>query len=170
MTGLNFFLQITFPVLLVAAAVSDLITMTIPNRIPLLIVAAFAPAAFAAGFDLHLVGWHLLVSVLVLIVCFGMFALNWIGGGDAKLAAAIALWIGPSFSLLEWTLLFAIYGGVLTVLLLVVRRFALPPSLLRYEWIDRLHAPSSGIPYGIALSGAALTVYPATYIFMRLAV
>jgi prepilin peptidase CpaA len=170
MTWLNYILLMVFPLLLVAAAVSDLVTMTIPNRIPLLILAAFAPAAFAAGLDLHLIGWHLLVGLLALAVSFGMFTLNWIGGGDAKLAAAIALWIGPYFAVLEWTLLFAIYGGILTIALLAFRYFALPLVLLRQEWIARLHAPRGGIPYGIALAGAALTIYPATVIFERLAV
>lgn len=167
MTG-HIFL-IVFGGLLVAAAVSDLVTMTIPNRIPLLILAAFVPAALVAGLDLHLVGWHLLVGLLVLAVCFGMFALNVIGGGDAKLAAAIALWIGPFFTLLEWALLFALYGGMLTVLLLGMRRFPLPVSVLRHDWIARLHLPTGGVPYGIALAGAALTLYPEMAIFARLA-
>jgi prepilin peptidase CpaA len=168
--GLNYVLLAVFPVLLVAAAVSDLVTMTIPNRIPVLMLAAFVPAAFVAGLDLHLVGWHVLVGLLALTVCFGMFAMGWIGGGDAKLAAAIALWIGPFFSLLEWTFLFALYGGILTLALLVLRRFSLPASLLERAWIARLHLAKGGIPYGIALAGAALTIYPATNIFARLAV
>lgn len=168
--GLSYVLLAVFPVLLVAAAVSDLLTMTIPNRIPLLILAAFIPAAFVAGLDLHLIGWHVLVGSLALLVCFGMFAIGWIGGGDAKLAAVIALWIGPFFSLLEWTFLFALYGGILTVVLLVLRRFPLPVLLRERDWIARLHLPKGGIPYGIALAGAALTIYPTTNIFARLAV
>lgn len=168
--GLNHFLLLVFPVLLVAAALSDLVTMKIPNWIPLLILAAFAPAAYAAGLDLKLIGWHLLVGFLALVVCFGMFAIGWIGGGDAKLAAAIAFWIGPFFTLLEWTLLFALYGGILTAFLLAVRRFPLPLSLLRHDWIARLHLPKGGVPYGIALAGAALTIYSSMNIFVRLAV
>jgi prepilin peptidase CpaA len=169
MAGLQFLFLIVFPVLLVTAAVSDLVTMTIPNRIPLLIAAAFVPAAFTAGFDLQLIGWHLVVGFVALVICFGMFSLNLIGGGDAKLAAAIALWIGPSLTLLEWTLLFGLYGGVLTIFLLAIRRFPLPLSLLRHDWIARLHLPKGGVPYGIALAGAALTIYSETVIFVRLA-
>lgn len=169
MVGLQHFLLIVFPALLVVAALSDLVTMTIPNRIPLLILAAFAPAAWAAGLDLQLIGWHLLVGFIALAIFFGMFAINWIGGGDAKLAAAIALWIGPFPTLLEWTLLFALYGGVLTLLLLAVRRVPLPISLLRYDWIARLHLPKGSVPYGIALAGAALTIYSSTNIFALLA-
>jgi prepilin peptidase CpaA len=169
MAGLQYFLLIAFPVLLLAAAFMDLVTMTIPNRIPLLVLAAFVPAAFAAGLDLHLIGWHLLVGLLALAVCFGMFAMNLIGGGDAKLAAAIAVWIGPHLALLEWTLLFALYGGVLSLFLVAVRRFPLPVPLLRCDWIVRLHLPNGGVPYGIALAGAALTLYPAMAIFAHLA-
>jgi prepilin peptidase CpaA len=167
--GLNYVLLAVYPLLLAAAALSDLLTMTIPNRIPLLILAAFVPAAFVAGLDLQLIAWHALVGFLALAVCFGMFAIGWIGGGDAKLAAAIALWIGPFFSLLEWTFLFAIYGGLLTLILLVLRRFPLPVLLLERDWVARLHLPKGGIPYGIALAGAAITVYPATNIFALLA-
>jgi prepilin peptidase CpaA len=169
MVGLQYFLLMVFAVLLVAAAVSDLLTMRIPNRIPLLILAAFVPAALVAGLDLHLIGWHGAAGLLVLAICFGMFALNLIGGGDAKLAAAIALWLGPSFTLLEWTLLSALFGGALTLLLLAVRLVPLPASLLRYDWITRLHLPKCDVPYGIALSAAALAVYPQTVIFVRLA-
>ena len=170
MTGLDYFLLIAFPALLVIAAVCDLITMTIPNRIPLLMLAIFPFAAWAAGLDLPLIGWHFAAGFLVLAICFGMFALNWIGGGDAKLGAAIALWIGPYLLLLEWAMLFAIYGGILTLAILVLRRLPLPAVLARQAWIARLHDHESGVPYGIALSAAALTIYPAVNIFVRLAV
>ena len=159
-----------FAALLVIAAVSDLLTMKIPNRIPLLIIALFPVAAFAAGFDMALVGWHLLAGAGVLAVCFVMFALGWIGGGDAKVAAASALWVGPFWPLLDWAVTAAFCGGVLTLVLLLARSVLLPTVLANQEWIARLHDTKGGVPYGIALAAAGLLVYPTTDIFARLAV
>jgi prepilin peptidase CpaA len=163
-------LLFAFAALLVLAAVWDLMTMTIPNRLSLAAVALFPVAALVAGLEPATIGWHALAGLGVLCVCFGLFALNWIGGGDAKLAAAIALWIGPFMPLLEWAMLSAIYGGVLTLALLFARRIPLPAVLARQDWIARLHHPKTGVPYGIALAAGGLTVYPSLAIFARLAV
>jgi prepilin peptidase CpaA len=94
-------------------------------------------------------------------VTFTFFACGWIGGGDAKLAAATALWLGFD-QLLNYVLLASIFGGILTFLLIRFRFQPLPEALSRHEWIARLHRMDSGIPYGIALAAAALTVYPDT--------
>jgi prepilin peptidase CpaA len=170
MSSVNYLLLIAFAALLVMAAVSDLMTMKIPNRIPLLILAIFPVASVAAGFDLALIGWHLLAGAGVLAVCFAMFALGWIGGGDAKLAAANALWIGPFMPLLDWAIAATLFGGVLTLGLLLARGVPLPAMLVNQEWIARLHDEKGGVPYGIALAAAGLLVYPTTDIFVRLAV
>ena len=72
---------------------------------------------------------------------FTMFSLGWIGGGDAKLAAAAALWIGWG-SLLDFGLSTAIYGGVLTVALMLMRKVAAAGrSCASIEWLARLHHP-----------------------------
>jgi prepilin peptidase CpaA len=94
-----------------------------------------------------------------------MFAAGWIGGGDAKLAAATALWLG--FEHLTTYLLYAsLMGGALTLLLLRYRREPMPGLLVRQEWAVHLHSPSTGVPYGIALAAAALLLYPQS-VFMR---
>ena len=169
MGTIQFALLAVFPALMALAAAYDLLTMTIPNRIPLAIIAAFAIAAAFAGFDLTLFGWHLLGAAVVFVICFGMFALGWIGGGDAKLAVAIAFWTGPFLPLLNWAIAAAIYGGVLTLAILAVRRVPMPLVLLRQDWIARLHDKTTGIPYGIALAAAGLSVFPTTEIFTRVA-
>ncbi len=92
---------------------------------------------------------------------FSMFSMGWIGGGDAKLAAVAALWIGWG-SLLNFGLDTAIYGGALTVVLLFVRKLSLPPSLTQFEWVARLHHPKTGVPYGIALAAAGIITFPET--------
>lgn len=155
------------PLGLAFAAASDLMTMTIPNRLQLVLIGAFALAALAAGLDLTTLGLHLGAGFLVLAIAFGCFAFGWIAGGDAKLAAVTALWLGFGPALMQYLLLAAIYGGVLTLGLLWVRTQPLPALLAGQPWVLRLHDAKSGVPYGIALGAAALTVWPHT-IWMRI--
>jgi prepilin peptidase CpaA len=150
-----------FPAAMAFAAASDLLTMKISNRLSLGLALAFFPVAWLIGMSWADVGSHVLASAAVLGVCFAFFAMGWIGGGDAKLAAATALWFGFGF-LPQYLLLAAIIGGALTLLLLTIRNYPLPLSLVGTRWIERLHAPGTGVPYGIALAIAALVVYPKT--------
>ena len=150
-----------FPACMALAASMDLLTMTIPNRICLAIALGFFVFAAVFGAPLHLILWNLSCGAAVLVVMFTMFTLGWIGGGDAKLAAAAALWIGWG-SLLDFSLSTAIYGGVLTVALLLMRKVPLPAPLARLEWLARLHHPKTGVPYGIALAAAAIMIFPET--------
>jgi len=149
------------PLLLVAAAASDLLTMTIPNRIALLIAALFFAVAAADGMSLAAVGSHIGAAALVLAATFVFFARGWMGGGDAKLAAATALWFGFT-DLGAFALAASLFGGVLTLLILAVRSWPLPFADVMPSWAFKLHDAKSGIPYGIALAAAALAVYPHT--------
>ena len=122
---MTFVLAVAFPVLVLAAGLSDLVTMTIPNRISILLASLFLAFAFASGMAGHEILWHFAIGALVLVIGFIFFSFGWIGGGDAKLAAAIALWLGTD-SILEYFLLAAIGGGGLTLGLLAVRSLPLP--------------------------------------------
>ncbi len=159
MTLLQIALLAFFPALMAFAAASDLLTMTISNRISLLLIAGFPILAIIAGMPLETVGWHLLAGVATLAIGFALFCTGWIGGGDAKLMAATAIWLGWSH-IGEYALVSALLGGGLTLAILFVRRFVLPHSLERLEWIARLHNPKNGVPYGIALAAAGLIIYP----------
>ena len=150
-----------FPALMAFAASSDLLTMTISNRLSLALAAGFFLLTVITGMSLTAIGMHLAAAALVLVVCFGFFAMGWIGGGDAKLAAATALWFGFDY-LLDYLIYASLFGGVLTLLLLQFRRLPLPDLLARHAWILRLHNAGGGVPYGIALAAAALAVYPKT--------
>jgi prepilin peptidase CpaA len=154
-----------FPALMAFAASSDLFTMTISNRISLVLACGFFLAAALVGMPLAVVGTHVLAGMLVLAISFGLFAFGWIGGGDAKLAAATSLWFGFGY-LFDYFFLASILGGALALLLLAVRRYPLPIALVGTRWIERLHSAKSGVPYGIALAAAGLFVYPHT-VFMR---
>lgn len=159
-------LLVVFPVLAAFAAASDLLTMTIPNRVSLLLAGAFCILAVMTGMPAITFGLHLAAGTVVLIACFTMFALGWMGGGDAKFAAAAALWFGFGHVLTEFLLLTTIYGMVLTLGLLQLRTMPFVPELLgRQAWASRLLDQRSGIPYGIAIAAAALHTYPASHWF-----
>jgi prepilin peptidase CpaA len=152
---------ILFPALMSFAASSDLLTMTISNRVSLILVAGFAVMAFVIGMSPAAVMMHAGAAALVLTVAFVFFAMGWIGGGDAKLAAATALWLGFDH-LLAYLIYASLFGGLLTFLLLLLRTLPLPRLLSGQSWAERLHRKDCGVPYGIALAAAALAVYPDT--------
>jgi prepilin peptidase CpaA len=150
-----------FPALMAFAAASDLFTMTISNRVSLLLAAAFLVLAVASGMAPNDILSHLGAGALVLAVAFACFAMGWVGGGDAKIAAAAALWFGFAH-LMSYLLYASLFGGMLTIALLQVRQWPLPYALTGQAWLMRLHAKESGIPYGIALAIGALMIYPET--------
>lgn len=154
-----------FPAAMAFAAASDLVSMAISNRLSIALLIGFFVMAAMIGLPLADVGRHVMACLLVLAVTFVFFTLGWIGGGDAKLAAATALWLGFPL-LLEYALVASIFGGLLTLMLLQLKRFPLPSPLASQPWITRLHTLENGIPYGIALAAAGLAVYPETP-FMR---
>jgi len=143
------------------AASSDLLTMTISNRLSLALAGGFFLLTLMTGMSLPTIGMHLAAAAVVLVVTFICFSQGWIGGGDAKLAAATALWLGFDH-LLDYAIYASLFGGALTLLILQFRRFPLPEMLARQKWIVRLHETGGGVPYGIALAAAALVVYPKT--------
>jgi prepilin peptidase CpaA len=150
-----------FPALIAFAASSDLLTMTISNRISLALAGGFLALAAINGMSLHDIAMHAGAGALVLAVGFACFSFGWIGGGDAKLAAATALWFGFAY-LLDYLVYASLFGGALTLLLIQFRLLPLPAMLARHGWIMRLHEKGGGVPYGIALAAAALIVYPKT--------
>ena len=150
-----------FPAMMAFAASSDLLTMTISNRVSLALIAGFLLMAVMIGMPPEQVMWHVGTAAGVLTITFIFFARGWIGGGDAKLAAATALWLGPE-QLLNYFLYASILGGVLTLFMIRFRLIPLPSFLVGREWAERLHRLDAGVPYGIALAASALMVYPDT--------
>jgi prepilin peptidase CpaA len=157
-----------FPLAMAYAAVSDLLTMTISNRVTLILIAVFVVLSPATGMDLRTFAFHWAAGGSVLAVAFFCFAMGWIGGGDAKLASVTALWLGWD-STVEFIAVASIFGGVLTLSLLSFRRSVLPAFIIRQPWIQRLHDEGAGVPYGVALAAAGLVTYPHT-IWMQMAI
>jgi prepilin peptidase CpaA len=148
---------VALPLLLLAAGVWDLASFTIPNFIQAALVATFLIFALATGMSAAVFGGHLLAGFIGLIAGFTLFALGYVGGGDAKLFACASLWLGLS-ELPGFALIASVLGGCLTLALLSFRSLPLPGVLARQGWVLRLHDQAAGVPYGVALAAGALGI------------
>lgn len=157
-----------FPLMMAYAAFSDILTMTIPNKLTLALGVAYFAMAAATGQPLETVLIHVACAAVVLAAAFVMFCMGWMGGGDAKLASAVALWMGFPLSG-EYLLIASFFGGALTLAIILGRKQPLPARLVGCAWIERLHNEKTGIPYGVALAAAGLALYTETGVWKSLA-
>jgi len=155
----QFLLIAILPTLLAAAAGWDIASFTIPNSLTSAVAALFVAFALAAGLSFASMGLHVAAGAIGLAIGFTLFALGYIGGGDAKLYAGAALWLGPH-DLVVYTLVATILGGFLTLMILGLRQLPLPAGLARQGWIVNLHNSRSGIPYGVALVAGLFAILP----------
>lgn len=155
---------IIFPALMIFAALSDLLTFTIPNRVPLLLFLGYIAIAIYSGFTFEQVSQDLLCGFVVLLISVALFSFNLIGGGDAKLAAATAFWLGWE-NLFSYGVVASLAGFLLTLLIVGVRFSDLPPRLMSIGVISRLANKANGVPFGVALAVGGLIVYPQTRIW-----
>lgn len=155
-------LLLIFPLVVIAAALRDLTSFTIPNWMSGLLIVAFFPAALAFGVSLPQIGVHAAIGALALILGVIMFALRWIGGGDAKLFAAVGLWLGwpAAASYLAYT---AMAGGALALALIGFRSMWVRGFVANGPaWVGRLATPGESVPYGVAIAVGAMAAFPAS--------
>jgi prepilin peptidase CpaA len=148
-----------FAGLLIYAACSDIARLIIPNWVSIALVAIFPIAALASGMAPIEIGWHVLFGIAVLVIGFFLFSGNIIGGGDAKLFAATAVWTGfQSFFLpfMYWTV---VAGGVMAIALLAARQFVKAEETGR-PLLNHLLKKQNGIPYGVAIMFGGLMSIP----------
>lgn len=155
---------VIFPFCMVFAAISDLLFMTIANRVSIILVAAFAAVAPMTGMDWTTYAMHFAAGGLVLVVTFAMFAIGAMGGGDAKLLPATAVWMGLGVPLVQYLVFASVLGGVLTLGLILYRRSAMAVFTGNNLFLRNLADERAGIPYGIALGISGLLVYPDTVV------
>ena len=156
---------LVFPLCLAFAAISDLLTMTIPNRVSLIMVISFAVLAPLSEVALPAIGMHALGAAIVFGICFALFALNVMGGGDAKLLSAAALWFGCAPVLLTFLAYVSVIGGLVTLAILLIRSqsntilaigLPIPNSLLL----------AKKVPYGIAIAIGGFMAFPSSPLFL----
>lgn len=153
---------VVFPFCMVFAAVSDTMSMTIANRVPLLLLGVFLVVAPLTGMAWADIGMHLAAGALMLTITFGLFALGGMGGGDAKLIAATSVWMGFGIPLMEYLLTSAVFGGMLTLAILSFRSSALSHITSQNMFLRNFSKDAGGVPYGIALGIGGLVTYPAS--------
>lgn len=158
---------VVFPLCLTMAAICDFISMKIPNRIPVILAVSFFVIAPFTGMGLVEFGWSVLAAMAVFVGCFALFALNVMGGGDAKILSAAALWYGFNIDLVAFLGFTGIYGGFLALIVLMIRAnqnvlLVSPIPIPMHFFKDR-----SGIPYGLAIGAAAFSTFPDTEIFTQ---
>lgn len=151
---------VSFPFAMAFAMVSDLLSMTIENRVSLILAGSFAILAPLTGMGWEIYAMHFAAGLVVLTATFGLFAIRAMGGGDAKLMAAIALWLGWNADLINYIAISSMLGGMLTLVILAYRNSPFTMVAGRFEFMHRLAQPNVGIPYGIALGAAGLLTFP----------
>jgi len=152
---------VVFPLCMAMAACSDLLTMTIPNRLSVVLIASFVAIAPFAGLTLHDIVIHLGAGAVVFASCFALFAFNIMGGGDAKILTASAVWFGFNDSLVLYIAYVSVLGGFLSLFILMIRA--------NYDLIlvSRIPVPATmlhtkKIPYGVAIGAAAFLAFPSS--------
>jgi prepilin peptidase CpaA len=147
-------LFLSFPALIVFAGCYDIFSKTISNRLCIAIALAFFPAAVSIGLGAVEIALHFSCALAMFCAGFALFAAGWIGGGDAKLFAAAALWFGWG-EIADYATASAIIGGVLALVVLALRlaSLSLPLAVI-------FPTPRAELPYGVALALGTLFVYP----------
>jgi prepilin peptidase CpaA len=149
------------PILAIMAALKDLTSYTIPNWISLALAGAFVVAAAAIGLPLPTIGVHVATGLIALLAGMFLFAMGWIGGGDAKLLSACCLWFGwPGGR--EFLLDTALAGGGFALFLMLARGHMVRAVLPLTGWAGRLTTPGEPAPYGVAIALGALIAFPSS--------
>jgi prepilin peptidase CpaA len=135
---------------LIAASITDIVWLRIPNWIPACVVALFLVAAVAEPRSLAWWGSHLGAGGIVLLVGIGVFAWGKIGGGDVKLLAGVALWFGLA-QLPALLLAIGVVGGVVSIACVVLRGFG-SGAILEYFGMRAVALEKGqGVPYAVAI-------------------
>lgn len=148
-----------FVLLMIIAGASDVLSLRIANWLVVFISVSFFPAAIWAGMSFADVGIHLATGCLALSFGFVLFAGRFIGGGDAKLFAAAALWFGfpQVFQFLVFTTLM---GGVLALVVSCWSMLVLEAKIWGLRKSALLERNTPNVPYGFALAAGSVLASP----------
>jgi len=136
------------------SCVSDVRALRIPNTYVLVILGAFVPA-FALSPESFGLWWHpFAAAAIFLVITYVMFVYRMLGAGDAKMGAALALWVGLP-GLMAYVMYMAIVGGVLGVASLIIRKRKPFKNPREGGWVATVQAGGNAVPYGIAITAGA---------------
>jgi prepilin peptidase CpaA len=148
---------VCFAALVFWAAVSDILTFRIPNRLALAVALLYPAYVFAAPVPVDWLSAAGLAGA-TLIVGFFMYSRRYCGAGDVKLFAAVTLWGGPQL-FFPFLFVTTLAGGVIALFIWLQHRFAQAPSLvLALQTASDPLIGKQQMPYGAAIAVAALYV------------
>ncbi len=153
-----------FPAALLIAAANDIYEFRIPNWISILLICAYPLAGVAVGASPDIAIEGALIGAAALALGFGLFAAKIVGGGDAKLFAATAPWMGLA-SLGVFLFNTAIAGLVLAMVMAMFRKLPVLPIYAHAPWLIRLHERKKDLPYAVAIAAGALLSFSQTPYF-----
>jgi prepilin peptidase CpaA len=153
-----------FPAALIIAALNDLYEFKIPNWVSAVLFCSYFAAGLGLGAEPAALLEGFLFACAALVVGFGLFAARILGGGDAKLLAAIAPWIGPA-ALAPFIINMAVAGGAFSIALIAFRKAPALPVYAQAPWLLRLHQRPKDIPYAVAICAGGLLSFSQTPLF-----
>lgn len=157
-----------FPLLVFMAGFYDLYSYQIPNMVSLILIAGFYIfAIISPAIGWEAVVYHSLTGFLVLMLTFALFCFGLFGGGDAKILAASALWIGPS-DIGYYLMAVTVAGGILSLAIMFFRAQACYPLILKLKWLSNLYFGNGNkraVPYAVAIAGALSFMLHSTTIY-----
>lgn len=145
---------------LIAAMIGDIRKFRITNALNFSFAGSFFIFALLLGMEWKLILGHVTIGAIAFGVCFALFLLNLIGGGDVKLVGATALWLGgpPMYNYIMFS---AILGGLVGIILIIARfaakKFGLPK---KPKWLRGILRRKAHMPYGIALGLGGMIALP----------
>lgn len=143
--------------MIIAAMISDVTRFIIPNRLVLVLLISYPIIVLLSPVTPD---WKssLMIGGGAFAVGFALFALNLMGGGDVKLLAVIALFVGKD-AFVDFITLVALLGGALSILLVVARKM-IAHSFIRLgkstQSLPRILTVGAPAPYGVAIGLAFL--------------
>lgn len=158
-------LALLFPLVMIAAMVSDVRHFRIPNSYSLILAGACPIAFWSSGFSGLEILFNFAVATVVLIIGIGLFSFGLLGGGDVKLFAAATFWTGLP-QLIDFVFYTAVFGGALAVTMLIFRKLPLH-GRLPLAFLQRQHEADRDIPYALAIGLAGLIVFPHLPVLVR---
>lgn len=157
--GFTEFLLVALAIILVVAAAIDVRTFTISNGLNAT-VALMAPLYW---WSIALPFWpdaaiQIGVALAVFAALAVTFYLGMMGGGDVKLAAALALWFSPG-STVKFLVIMSLAGGLLTVVVLILHRHNARRARAEVKTEDgEKEIAKPEVPYGVAIAIGALWI------------
>ena len=151
MNTISYGLLIALAIALLVAAFTDIRRRQIDNWLNFGIALAAPAFWWSTGLSLWPdMALQIGVAVVTFLVCSGLFAIRWMGGGDVKLLTALALWL-PFYTFMQLLLIMAVVGGFLTVLLV-------------FWHVARRQRDRIAVPYGVAIAIGGLWVLAINYL------